>query len=815
MPEKTETGTTDHHWLEAQTAWEAGLLDKARLKLEERLRSHPQDTPALALLGQVAQAQRLWKEARRHFEQARELAPENPEYTHLLAQWFVARQGLPEAEALYAAFLTAHPGHPSLQVEYAALLGARGALNEAETQLKTCLADYPDQLDAWLLYGNLAAAMGQFKTAENAYQEIISRQPKLPEVYRRKGQLALLQGQPEQAITQFEQALELDRDDAESWSNLGAVKLMIAQTPAERGEAIRACMQGLLRDNRNPQILANIGLGFFQLELYPETLFYLDQARSLDPQLQMGDFEVGMSLLKIGKAGHALAYLQNCLSAATEPPENLAQVAAWLGYIRAQQGDLVQAQKDYLALAAIDPHQGGNWLADSLLPPIATSEAAWQDYAGHYRRALAKLLQAPASRLKQMPVDMPGLFWAYQSENVRPEQEIQAQLWQRALQDRLCNTAHTTRPNAPWRIGLVSRYFHNHSVMGVFARLIQALSQEPSFEVELFMLGPSGEDATTAFLSRLSLKRHFLGGQDLDQINSAILSRELDVLLYPELGMDPLTFALACSRLAPYQSVLSGHPITTGLNTIDSYISSSWLEPPENAQEAYCEKLICLPELLPDFPFPTVPQQPKSRAELGLKQKHVYLCPMMLFKLHPAMDAVFAEILARDREAEIVFFQYPPYSLHDGLEKTLLKRWARSIPQAKRLRFLPWASREDLLRLIQHADVVLDSFPFGGGNTSYLTLAMGTPLVTLAAPYLRGRSSTGMYLRMGLPELPAQSPADYVEKALKWANDPQARSEVKALIEAKRGVLFDNPAGSQALIGFLQNSLGNIQNSLD
>lgn len=804
------TDNTSQYWSDAQKAWEEGLVDTARLNLEKWLKTHPQDTDALALLGQVAQAQRFWKEARRLYEQARDLAPQNPEYTHLLAQWFVARQGLQEAETLYSTFLAAHPGHPTLRVEYAALLGNRGALNEAETQLKTCLADFPEQLDAWLLYGNLAAAMGQFKTAENAYQEIISRQPKLPEVYRRLGQLALMQEQPAQAISQFKQALELDKNDAESWSNLGAVQLMIAETPTEKGEAIRACMQGLVRDNRNPQILANIGLGFFQLGLYPETLFYLDQAQSLNPQLHIGDFELGISLFKLGKVGHALPYLESCHSAAAEPPENLAQVAAWLGYIRAQQGDLVQAQKDYLALDTTDAHQGGKWLAASLLPPIAASEGAWNDYAQHYRRALAKLQQSPPSKLKQMPVDMPGLFWAYHSDNVRPEQEIQAQLWQEALQGQLRTTTHTRRSQGPWRIGLVSRYFHNHSVMGVFARLIQALSQETRFEVELFMLGPRGEDATTAFLSRLPLKRHFLGGQDLVQVNTAILARELDVLLYPELGMDPLTFGLACSRLAPYQAVLSGHPITTGLNTIDGYISSRWLEPLEHAQDAYSETLICLDELLPDFPFPALPnqaKQPKSRSELGLKQKHVYLCPMMLFKLHPAMDAVFAEILARDREAEIVFFRYPPYSLHDGLEKTLIKRWARTIPQAKRMRFLPWASREDLLSLIQHAEVVLDSFPFGGGNTSYLTLAMGTPLVTLAAPYLRGRSSTGMYLRMGLPEVPAQNLADYAEKALKWANDPQARSDIKALIEAKRSVLFDNPAGSLALIEFLKQVL--------
>lgn len=797
----------DQLWRNAKSAWEAGRLDSARRHLEQLLTLTPEAAPVLALLGQVAQAERAWKEARRHFEAAHALVPEHPEYLHLLAQWFIAREGFTEAEALYAGFLEAHPDHPSLQVEYAALLGGRGALNEAETQLTTCLAAHPEQLDAWLLLGNLAAAQGDFERAERAYQEILNRQPQLPEVYRRLGQLALMQGRLTQAKEAFQQALELDRDDAETWSNLGAVLLMQAHTQAERGEAIRACMQGLVRDNRNPQILANIGLGFYQLGLYSECLFYLDQARSLDPHLQIGDFEVGAALFKLGKVGHALPYLLQCQTAATESPENLAQVDAWLGYIHAQRGELVQAEKDYLALAERVPDRGGQWLAASLLPPISASPNAWQDYAQHYRRSLAKLKNSPMPPLQALPVDMPGLFWAYHSENVRPEQEIQAQLWQKALQGQIFNGQHRQRSQGPWRIGLVSRYFHNHSVMGVFARLIEALSQEPDFEVELFMLGPKGEDATTAYLSRLPLKRHFLGGQELREITHLLLSRELDVLIYPELGMDPLTFALACSRLAPYQTVLSGHPVTTGLPTIDSYISSRWLEPAENAQDAYSERLICLEELLPDFPFPEVPSPAKSRTELGLGQRRVYLCPMMLFKIHPDMDPVFAEILARDPEGEILFFQYPAHSLHDGLEQTLLKRWSRSVPDADRLRFLPWASRADFLQLLRQADVVLDSFPFGGGNTSYLTLAMGTPLVTLSAEYLRGRSSTGMYLRMGLPELPATSPRDYLEKALQWAQNPQARAKVKAQIEAQRDVLFDNPAGSQALIGFLKDRL--------
>jgi protein O-GlcNAc transferase len=796
---------TDPLWTEAQAAWEEGLFDTAGFKLEKLLKTHPHSAPVLALLGQVAQAKRSWKEARKRYQQALDIEPSNPDYTHLMGQWLLERQQPTQAEALYAEFLTQYPQYPVLRVEYASLLGQRGEFALAEQELRTSLDANPLQLDALLLLGNLATAQGNFAEAETAYKKILNAQPKLPEVHRRLGQLYLYQGHLSHSQNSFEAALELDREDAESWSNLGAVLLMQAQTQNQRSAAIRACMQGLLRSPRNANIFANIGIGFFQMNLYREALFYLDRAQSIDSQLQIGDFEIGMSLFKLGKPGHALEYLQRSLQVASEPPENLAQLEASLGYIFAQRGNLVQAEKHYRAGHALDSNQAGQWLAGSLLPPIAPSLSAWNDYAKHYRNALCKLEASPPL-CSQIPIDMPGIFWAYQAENVRPEQEQQARIWQAALAGQLSASKQAARSSAPWRIGLVSRYFYNHSVMHVFAGLIQALAQDGQFEIRLFSLGPAAEDQTTLFLNSLQIHTQDLSGLSLTAASEAILEQKLDLLLYPELGMDPLTFALACSKLATYQGVLSGHPITTGLNTIDWYFSSSWLET-EQAQSAYSEELVLLDELLPDFPFPALPQNWKRRSELGLSKRRVYLCPMMLFKIHPLMDSAFAQILAQDPQAEIVFFQYPQGSLHDGLDQLLLKRWAQSIPDFKRLRFLPWATREDLLRLIHHADVVLDSFPFGGGNTSYLTLAVGTPLVTLANPFLRGRSSTGMYQRMGLSEIPAKDTSDYVAKALKWANDPQAREELQAKIVEKRGILFDNPAGSAALIAFLKDRL--------
>ena len=55
--------------------------------------------------------------------------------------------------------------------------------------------------------------------------------------------------------------------------------------------------------------------------------------------------------------------------------------------------------------------------------------------------------------------------------------------------------------------------------------------------------------------------------------------------------MDKLTIQLASMRLAPIQLCSFGHPETSGLRTIDYYISSELLETTES-QSFYSEKLI-------------------------------------------------------------------------------------------------------------------------------------------------------------------------------------------------------------------------------
>lgn len=128
-------------------------------------------------------------------------------------------------------------------------------------------------------------------------------------------------------------------------------------------------------------------------------------------------------------------------------------------------------------------------------------------------------------------------------------------------------------------VGFVSRFFYRHSVGNLLLGMAQRLSRK-RYRVVVFSVGGgrrrgADQDPDEVAQSFRELADEFVElSTDLAQSREAITQRNLDVLVYPEIGMCPLTYFLAFSRLAPLQAVWWGHPDTTGIPTIDYFISS-------------------------------------------------------------------------------------------------------------------------------------------------------------------------------------------------------------------------------------------------
>jgi predicted O-linked N-acetylglucosamine transferase (SPINDLY family) len=340
------------------------------------------------------------------------------------------------------------------------------------------------------------------------------------------------------------------------------------------------------------------------------------------------------------------------------------------------------------------------------------------------------------------------------------------------------------------RIGFASAIFRDCTAGRYFEHWITGL--DPArFERFVYHTAPIVDDFTRRIAGA---SEHFatLRGGNLDSI-ARIAADRLDVLVQPEVGMAPLSYLLAALRLAPVQVAGWGHPVTTGSDHVDFYLTSAPMEPADAASH-YAERLVMLPGLGVDYPMPEAPAA-APRAALGLAEgQRIYVCPQSLFKIHPEMDALFARIAAADEDAVLLFFQAPARVVSEQFAARVQSALvACGVPARGQVKLLPRMSAAEFRRVLATADVVLDTVRWSGGNTSLDALAASTPIVTLPGRFMRARQTAAMLGLIGLGELVASTTQEYVRLAVDVARDRSRNRALREAIVARRGALFDRP----------------------
>jgi predicted O-linked N-acetylglucosamine transferase (SPINDLY family) len=269
-------------------------------------------------------------------------------------------------------------------------------------------------------------------------------------------------------------------------------------------------------------------------------------------------------------------------------------------------------------------------------------------------------------------------------------------------------------------------------------------------------------------------------------------------MLYPDIGMEPCTYFLAFSRLAPVQCATFGHPVTTGIPNVDYFVSSVALEPAD-AQRHYSETLVMLADLPSVIARPPAPGAAPARGDLGIPPgARTYVCAQNPVKFHPEFDAIVAAILRRDPQGVLVLFNGDK---NDQWNRLLLQRLQHAQPDvAARVVIVPFLQLDAFLGVLADADAVLDTPYFSGGTSSYEAFAHGIPIIAWDGKFARGRQTAALYRKMGLTELIANGADRYVDLALRLAQDQSWHAQRHADILRRNHVLFD----ADAAIGELE-----------
>lgn len=722
--------------------------------------------------------------------------------------------------------------------ETALALHREGRAGLAESHYLRVVKLDPGHADAWHLLGVIAFQAGQLPKAIKQFRQAVGVRPGFAQAWNNLALALKEKGDANAAREAFDRALAVRPEYVEAAYNLG----ILQQQAGDVAAAERSWRQALQWQPGHAPTLTNLGNLLRALQRFDEAATLLqrveDVASSADSALNLG-----LLALDRGEFAAARALAATALARAPGWPDalELDGVAARLAE------DVDGALAALEATVAADPKRGGAWFELGLArsaagdgPGARTALARARSLdAGSVRLAWHAALALPALPADEAEVD--AALAAF-GEGIDRLRERVAKCAARELEehfeaaagvspfhlaylprdpttmlarfgDLLATLVRRARPQ--WaepptrsaasdpriRVGFVSSYWTRHTVSRYFAGFATGL--DPArFVVTVWHTGATqdADSATTA--SAVAAFEHLPAG--VSTIAERIRAADLDVLVFPDVGMDPRQQVLAAARLARRQLVLYGHPLTTGLPTVDGFASAAALEP-VGAQAVYRERLFVLPGLgaMPRR-WNGVPDPAPFRARAG--GRPALLCPQNLSKLTPAFDRVLARILAASDARLFLFDREGPLSRR-YLARLSRAAAAEGVAIDGRIELLGACPYPEFLGALRAADLVLDTPWFSGGGTSLDAFALGVPVLTTRGASARGRQTAGMADLMGVGGLVADDDDAYVAMALALLADRARYGELGTSIAQGSDVLFDGGAAWSAFSDLLAGQL--------
>jgi len=687
-------------------------------------------------------------------------------------------------------------------VQQAMLHQQAGRLEEAEAHYQRVLSIEPNQFEALHFLGLLEAQRGRLAEADRLVERSLSINGMRAEAHSNHARILRQMGRPQDAITRCDRAL--------------AINPFLVDALILRGNALRDLLRLI------------------------EAMTSFDRAIGINPNYPLAHYNRGLTLLALGREKDALVSLDKAL--ALQPRDADYLIARGQALAALSQDEAVRSYDEALAVRPGDTdallgrgdtlHKMNRWqeaiesyeqacalqpdnaraklaLCIGQLPVIHEDEAQIQTRRQAYQQHLQALCDEVGGSnfdgfAKAACTYLP-FYLAYQCCNDRDLQARYGALVCGAM------AAHYTAvplaslpgPSEPVRVGIVTAYFWRHSVWKAPVKGWLTMLDRNRFQVFGYYIGSNRDGETELAATRCD--RFVQGPKALEGWRDAIVADAPHVLLYPDINMDPISAALAALRLAPVQCTSWGHPETSGYPTIDYFLSSDLMEPPDG-DEHYTERLIRLPNLSVYCEPLDAPPAAVTRSGLGLRpDATVFWCGQSLYKYLPRYDDAFPRIARAVPGCQFVFITHPQGEPATEPFRRRLERVfaAHGLAATDHYVFLPRMLPEEFAAAIGQCDIVLDSIGWSGFNSTIEGLPHDLPIVTMVGPLMRGRHTTAILTMMGVTETITATVDEYVAVAQRLAADKEWRATIKQRMKDNKHRVYRDRASIEALQEFL------------
>ena len=622
------------------------------------------------------------------------------------------------------------------------------------------------------------------------------------------GRLLMDLGQPEEAIAAWRRVIQLDPYHAEAYGHM-ARAFRVTGRVDEAIEAIAACSSAIETQSIRARESCNAGLALSRQGRNDEALVAFSKAIQLDPALAEAYHGLSVILEHKGEIDAALA----ASTTATRLMPDLADAHNGLGVARRRKGLVADAIEAFRAAVKLDPghvHAANNLACalsesdrlDDAIEVFRNAIRARPDFPATYNnlgnawRQAGDLDEAISCYRKALELQ-PGYVLAhsnllyalhghpaYHAADLLAEHRRWNQMHAEPLRANRRAHHNDSDPDRPLRIGYVSPDFRRHPV-GFF--LLPLFSELDGDQCEVFCYSDvtAPDEVTEELRAHASVWRDIAGLSD-ERVAARVRDDRIDVLV-------DLTMHSADSRLlvfarkpAPVQVTYLAYCSTTGLETMDYRITDPCLDPPGQGTAHYSEQSIWLRETYWCY-RPVVPIEVREAPALTIGTP-TFGCLNDFAKVGPPTLAIWCRLLEAVPASRLLLHA-PEASPRQRVRDFL----SREGIDPERVSFVGRVPLADYLEIHHRIDIALDPFPFGGGRTTCDALWMGVPVVSLLGTTGVGRGGASILSNVGMPELLASSPEEYVRIAADLARDTLRLNELRLGLRQrmKRSPLMD------------------------
>ncbi|MFQ5642931.1 MAG: tetratricopeptide repeat protein [Thiogranum sp.] len=626
---------------------------------------------------------------------------------------------------------------------------------------------------------------GALAAAEKLYREVLEHGAEHPRALYLLGTLKAQRGDPAEAARHLREATRLDPTFSGAWINLGNALLQLGNAD----EAGTCYHKAIATDPNLTDAHFGLGRALLSLRRHTEAQSHFERALTLKPDFANARYQLGKALEQQGELTEAVA----CYHQALQQNPRLLHINTDLGRALRTLGRLDEALNAFREIIRANPDAAGAWnnLGNVLRQLARMGEAAdcyrraltiepemaeaWNNL-GNVLKALGQLDDAADAYRRAVELK-PGFTQAHgnlllclnyipacDEKQLFREHKRWAEI-HATPQQAAGNHTNSPDPDRRLRIGYVSPDLRTHAVTRFFEPLFAHHDHgvvETTCYAQLIQ-----DDDTTRRLQSLSDGWHRTVGMTHQELAEQIRNDGIDILVdlaghtarnrLPVFGLRP----------APVQVSWLGYPNTTGMSSIDYRLTDA-ITDPDGADTLYTEKLIRLEagltRYLPpaDAPEPgPLPARETARVTFGSLNN--------LVKLNDAVISLWSRVLKRAPGSRLLLFRD---MLQSGVEERIRAEFARHGINGEQLELrYEQISQCSYLSVYREIDIALDPFPWNGHVTTCEALWMGVPVITLLGPVHRGRLSASVMHQVGLEELVAENPDDYVYIAGELAGD--------------------------------------------